>query len=503
VDIQIDRESPVPVYLQISRSIKDMILKGTLPENFRLPPERTLAGSLGVHRTTVINAYRELKSDGLVDSHVGRGTAVLGGARPESKAPDFAALRWSQLIRASAAETQDQLLRDLLDLTDHSGVIILSLGLPAPELIPVDTVRRISAEVLEEGGPSALLHSPTEGLASLRSALARLMQNRGIPCPSSEVLVTSGSQQAIDILARVFVDPGDPIVVEEPSYFGALRAFRAAQARLIGVPTDAKGMRTDMLEALLARQRPKFIYTLPTYQNPSGALMSMDRRRHLLELAYRYRVPIVEDDLYCDLRYEGEAIPPIKALDRNGFVIYVSSFSKILFPGLRVGWMAAPSDIARQIVLTKQVIDLHTTTFGQMVMERFLRGGAFEKHVRSVRAEYERRRDTMDEALRAHMPRGVSWEKPHGGFYFWCRFPGSVSRSLLLTLARETGVSYLPGSACFPRDTVDNYIRLNFSLTRPELLSEGVARLAAAFRRAFSEKPHEGAYAQGGTPPIV
>jgi DNA-binding transcriptional MocR family regulator len=204
-------------------------------------------------------------------------------------------------------------------------------------------------------------------------------------------------------------------------------------------------MRTDALETLLERQRPKLIYTLPTFQNPSGAVMSLERRRRLLELAHRFQVPVLEDDPYCDLRYEGEPLPSLKALDEHGYVIYFSSFSKVLFPGLRIGWLAAPRPAARQLALAKQTVDLHSSTVGQFLLDRFVRDGHYARHVKRVRAEYTHRRDLMDEALRTEAPAGVSWTKPEGGFYFWLRFPDGIRQSQLLARAAELNVSFLPG----------------------------------------------------------
>ncbi len=501
MDIRIDRDSPVPIYLQVCRGIKEMILSGALPEGFRLPPERRLAAALGVNRSTILSAYRELKADALVDSHVGRGTSVRPRVLPGAGEAGVQPLPWRQFVRPGMTEVQDPLLRDLLELAERPDVISLSVGLPAPELLPLATLRAVLDELLAEAGPAMLLHSPTEGVTSFREALCQLMLARGIRCSPAEVLVTSGSQQGLDLAARVFLAPGDAIVVENPTFFGALQIFRRAQVRLLGVPTDSEGMRTDALEAVLERQRPKLIYTLPTFQNPSGSVMSLERRRHLLELAYRFQVPVLEDDPYCDLRYEGEPLPSLKTLDEHAHVIYLSSFSKALFPGLRIGWLAAPRTATRQLALAKQAVDLHSSTTGQYVLERFVRAGHYASHVAAVRREYARRRDLMHDALTSEAPAQVAWNRPDGGFYFWLRVPDGVRQARLLSLAAERGVSYLPGDACFAEEPGANYIRLNFTLPTPAQIREGVASLMEALRKAggTATEPHEGA----GTPPIV
>ena len=501
MDVHIDRESTVPIYLQISSGIKDLILAGKLPEGFRLPPERRLARSLGVNRSTVLAAYRELKADALVDAHVGRGTAVLPRHSVPAAPGPTQPIPWRQLVREDGPRAQDPLVRDLLQLTERADIISLSVGLPAAELLPLDAVRRVMSALLEEVGAPLLLHCPTEGTSSFRETIAGMLVTRGIRCAPGEVLVTSGSQQGLDLAVRAFVEPGDAVVVEEPSFFGALQAFRRAPARLLGVPVDADGMRTDVLESLLARHRPKLIYSLPTFQNPSGAVMSLERRRHLLDLAYRYQVPIVEDDPYGELRYDGPALPSLAALDEHGYVMYLSSFSKVLFPGMRVGFLVAPRPALRQLALAKQAMDLHSSTAGQHLIERLIRDGHYARHLKTVRAEYRHRRDLMDEALRSHAPEGVSWSKPSGGFYFWCRFPNAIAQAQLLARAAESRVSYLPGDACFADEPSENYLRLNFTFPPPEAIGEGVERLMGAVRAAAS-RPRRGGNG-GGTPPIV
>ena len=502
MDIRIDRESAVPIYMQITTGIRELILAGKLPEGFRLPPERRLAEALGVNRSTVLAAYRELKADALVDSHVGRGTSVLPRSADTPAPSAVQPLAWRQLVREGVTEVQDPLLRDLLALAERPDVVTLSVGLPAAELLPIAVLRKVQADLLNEVGAPMLLHSPTEGLTHFREALCQHMIARGIRCSPPEVLVTSGSQQGLDLAARVFVAPGDTVVVEEPTFFGALQVFRRAQARLLSVPVDRDGMRTDVLESLLARHRPKLIYTLPTFQNPSGAVMNLARRRHLLELAYRFQVPVIEDDPYYELRYEGDPLPPLKALDEHGHVIYLSSFSKVLFPGLRIGWLAAPRPAARQLALVKQTVDLHSSTAGQYLFERFLRDGHHARHVKAVRAEYARRRDLMHQALAAEAPPGVTWTKPEGGFYFWCRFPDAIRQSHLLAKAAELRVSYLPGDACVAGEPGSNHLRLNFTFPTPDQIADGVGRLMEALRSAAA-RAESGLPEGEATPPIV
>ena len=501
MEIAVDRESPTPIYLQIQNRIREMILAGELPPGFRLPPERRLADTLAVNRSTVLAAYRELKAEGLVDAHVGRGTVVLAQRYGAPPAAPSGELPWRQLFRPDAV-TQDPLVRDLLDLSDRPGLISFAAGLPAPELVPMEVLRRLLAETLERVGPDVMLHSPTEGLTPLREAIAHLMRSRGIDVAAGDVLVLSGSQQGIDLVARVLLEPGDVVVVEQPSFFGALQVFRAAQARLVGVPIDDDGMRPDALEAVLQRYRPKLIYTLPSFQNPSSALLSPARRQRLLELSYQYQVPILEDDPYSELAYEGPPPLPLRALDRGGQVMYLSTFSKLLFPGLRLGWIVAPPVMLRQLILAKQVVDLHSNTPGQWLLARFLQDGHYPVHVARVRKAYGARRDVVDRGLRAAAVPGLAWRRPAGGFYFWCRLPEGTATGRLLARAAEAGVSFLPGRACYVDDPGAGFVRLNFTYPPSDRIAEGVARFAGALRDVV-EEPRIAVRAAAGTRPIV
>lgn len=485
INISVDKQSSIPVYQQISQYFKDLISQGKISEGWRLPPERKLAKTLGVNRTTILNAYRDLKEAGLISGHVGRGTTVLPPrAATGSPSSGIQPLRWSQLVRQRTATPWEGIIRDLHALTEVSDIIILSMGLPALELIPTALMDAALTAILADRGPEVFTSGPCEGLFGFRAALAALMARRGARCDPDEILVTTGSQQAIDLLARVFLEPGDAVVVEEPSYFGAINVFQRYQARLVSVPADRDGLRVDLLEPVLQRYRPKFLYTLATYQNPSGALLSLERRHQLLELAYRYRVPVVEDDIYRDLAYDGEPPPPLKGLDGAGFVIYVSSFSKVLCPGLRIGWVAAPSPVIRQLVRAKQHADLHAPTLSQLLIERVATSGALAEHAQTLRAAYMTRRDTMAAALRAEAPEGVSWATPGGGFYFWCRLP-AIAQAALLARAAEERVSYLPGMSCYVQEPAEHRVRLSFSHCPQDQIREGVARFMRAVRRAI------------------
>ena len=486
MEISIDRDSSEPIYRQVVREIQGLIRSGSLPEGFRLPPERRLADALGVNRSTIFNAYRELKALGLVDAHVGRGTAVLKAPAP---IPHAIGVPWRQFFRESVARSHDPIISDLLALSEREDVISFAIGLPAPELLPLDILGEYTAELIREVGAQTLLHCPTEGHSPLRETIAQWVAARGIRARASDVLVVSGSQQGLDLVARIFIDPGDVVVVEEPTYIGALQSFRVAGAKIIGIPVDEDGMRTDILASILERERPKLIYSLPTYQNPSGAVMSVERRRHLLELASRWHVPILEDDPYSELRYEGNPLPSLKALDENELVLYQSTFSKALFPGLRVGYLVVPPVVLRQLALAKQGADLHSSSFSQYLLERFVRDGHFAKHIENTKTAYRRRRDRMAAALSKDEAIGLEFTVPKGGFYIWCRLPDGVEQSALLAGAAARGVVFLPGRACYPTEPTENCLRLNFSHASEEAIDVGIGRFLDSLREATVRGP--------------
>jgi DNA-binding transcriptional MocR family regulator len=485
-NIIIERDSETPIYLQIRNQIRAMIFDGSLTAGFVLPPERKLADSLGVNRSTVLTAYRELKADGLVDSHVGKGTVVL--AHLSEISDTYQAVQpplWRQYFNQSAERCNDPLLRNILEIANRQDIISFAAGISGYETDPVHALTGIEEELLRQPNHFALKHTPTEGFYSLRENIAKLMEKRGTKCNPEEIMVFSGSQQGIDIAARVFLDPGDIVIVEEPSFFSALQIFQYAGARIIGIPADENGMRIDLLEQALQRYRPKFIYTIPTYQNPSGISMSLERRKNLIELAYKKKVVILEDDPYGELRFEGSKLPTFKELDKYGYVIYLSTFSKIIFPGIRIGWMCAQKPVIHQFTMAKQLADLHANSISQWIVDRFLSSGKLEEHLKYICSEYRKKRDIMIEALLDNPVDGLEWNKPLGGFYIWCGLPDGLPYSALLAKASEKGVAYVPGNTFFLGGRGENYIRLNYTYPPKENIVTGVKRLKEAIEETI------------------
>ena len=389
-------------------------------------------------------------------------------------------------------------IRELLKLTEQPDIISFAGGLPAPDVFPVEEFRAACNHVLDHFGPQALQYSTTEGYRPLREMIARHTARYNIETTADNILITSGSQQALDFIGRLFLNRGDYIVVESPTYLGALQAWNAYGAQYIPVRADENGMIVDELEAAL-RIGPKFIYVLPNFQNPSGSTLSLERRHKLVELADRYGVPIVEDDPYGQLRYEGDHIPSIVSLDSeyrgpnggghySGNVIYLSTFSKLLAPGLRLAWVIAPPEVIRKLVMTKQAADLHTSSFNQYVAYEVAKGGFLDEHVKVIRAVYKERRDVMFEMMEEVFPTGVTWSKPHGGMFLWGVLPEGMDAAEVLKRAIEKKVAFVPGAAFHPRGGGDNTMRINFSYSSPEVIREGVIRLGTTLKDLIGEK---------------
>jgi len=388
-------------------------------------------------------------------------------------------------------------IRELLKLTEKPDIISFGGGLPAPEVFPVEEFHAACERVLKDHGAQALQYSTTEGYQPLREQIARHTSRYHIKINPENVLLTSGSQQALDLLGKIFINPGDHILVEEPTYLGALQAWSAYGAEYVPVPADKCGMNTDYLEEAL-RAGPKFIYVLPNFQNPTGVTLSLERRQKLVELADRYGVPIVEDDPYGQLRYEGEHLPAVVTLDdqfRNnkgaryhGNVIYLSTFSKILSPGLRLGWVVAPEEVIRKLVQAKQGADLHTATFNQLVAYEVSRGGFLDQHIKVIRDVYKERLSVMLSAMDRFFPAEVDWTQPSGGLFLWGIMPEYLNSENVLRDALEKKVAFVPGESFFPRGGGQNTMRINFSNATPEKIQQGISRLGEVLLEKIRQK---------------
>jgi DNA-binding transcriptional MocR family regulator len=471
------RSSSKPLYRHLLTLLEGAIARGDLAAGARLPPERELAARLRVSRTTVVNAYRELESRGLVRGFVGRGTFVC--AVPEPSATPFA---WRGKMSSAALRSSDSTLRDLVRAASTPGLIGLGAGVPAIDRFPIQAFREAVDHVLKREAHAVWKHGPAEGQPKLRDAIAARCGTR-----PERVLVLAGAQQGLDLLSRCLVDPGDAVVMDRPGYLGAIQAFRAAGAKVIG--WDYARADLDELEDLLLRYRPKLIYTNPTFQNPTGLSLPIRTRRELLKLAGRYRVPIVEDDTYRELYFTAPPPPALQQLDEQDLVIHLNSYSKMLAPGLRIGWLSASGPIIEQLTLIKQRVDPHTQNLVQFAVAHLIETGAFDAHLKALRAEHARRSVAAIRSIERHMPPGaLRFERPQGGIYFWCRLSLGVRARDLLQHALSSGVAFVAGEAFYPDPAGVHEMRLCFSSVTPPELDEGIRKLAESVAKTAAER---------------
>ncbi len=406
---------------------------------------------------------------------------------PETSRP--LPISWRNVCSQNANAYDSTLTRDILAIAGRQDMISFAAGIAIPDLNPLAEIQEVWKSISEKYGPSVFQHVPAEGLSSLRQSICSLSGSRGIRATEAETMILSGSQQGLDFLARLFLSPGDTVIMEEPSFFCARQIFEACGARILGIPVDETGMNLTVLESVLKRLKPKFIYTIPTFQNPTATVMSLQKRQELLNLAYRYHLPIVEDDAYGELRYEGEPVPPVKALDKYGYVIYLSTFSKVLFMGLRIGWLHAPAQVIQRLSGIKQLSDLHTNTLAQYILDVFIRKKYYETHVQRVLAENKKRRDLMHEALVRYAPENIpmEWTIPQGGLYFWLKLPDSIPMGRFYEESVRNGVVFVPGSVCCLEEPVSNHIRLNFTYPAVSLIPEGIRKLMGTLEALYWE----------------
>jgi DNA-binding transcriptional MocR family regulator len=494
--VQLDRSSSEPLYRQISQGLRDAIHAGTLAEGTRLPTERALAQELGVNRTTIMNAYNELAGEGLIEGHVGRGTLVKRSqVEPdEDYFDDEETPSWLFSLAASEDAIlgpDARLLSELSSMHELKEVISLAQGTPATEMLPADVLRTIIDEGLVEAKQRALGYCPVEGMQSLRRNIAARMRKRGVAVDVQNILILSGSTQGLGMIGRFLLSPGDEVVVEVPTYLGAIQTFRALGARVIGVPTDSEGIRVDLLESILSRRQPRFIYTLPTFQNPTGVVMSPERRRRLLLMARRYQIPILEDDPYGEIYFTecvDQAPRPLKALDTHGNVLYVSTCSKMLAPGLRVAWLAAPEPVIERLSLYKQIFDLNTNALGQWLVNELMQRDILDDHLHMIRQSYKQKLDLMLEAIHTHWPEGARVYPPEGGMHLWCRLPGDMRARTLLREAAHEQVAFVIGEPFHVDGGGHHHIRLSFAAADPDHIVEGIRRIGVAMKRLLMRK---------------
>ncbi|MFM2151761.1 MAG: hypothetical protein RL199_196 [Pseudomonadota bacterium] len=391
-----------------------------------------------------------------------------------------------------ASSLQPSAVREILKIAERPDILSFAGGLPAPELFPVEAITKAHASVLATEAAAALQYSSTEGYLPLREWIATRLARLGIETDSDRTLITSGSQQGIDLAARVLIDPGATVAVEDPSYLAALQSMRSFGARFLPVPSDDDGMQVEWLEERAERENVRVVYLVPNFQNPRGTTLSAERRRRLVALAARLNIAIIEDDPYGELRFRGESIPPMASMDDAGVVVRLGSFSKTLVPGLRIGFATGPQHLIRAMTVAKQASDLQAGTLAQRVAVRLLESFDYDGHIATLRRTYGERRDAMLAALERHMPPEAHWTRPDGGMFVWLTLPSGMRTEDLFPAAIAEKVAFVPGSGFFAGEKKYECMRLNYTNCAPALIAEGMARLGRVVTKAIDEKWHLG-----------
>jgi len=491
--IKIDKESNVHYYLQLKNQFRELILSEIYKSNTKLPPTRQLAEKLHINRNTVLTAYEELEADGLVYSHVGQGTFVSEAGEYLSKRerPIQRKFNWTNYFSAELDESALFSLVQLYRSCISKAKISFGGAHPDDALYPIDLVKRCFNSVLKEEKSEILRYGPIEGYYPLREHLSTRMKNKGIETTAENVFITSGSQQALEISSRMLLEAGNYVITEDPTYTGALSIFNTLRAKIIGVPLEKDGLNLDILEDSLKKYNPKFIYTIPNFQNPTGITMSISKRKKLIFLAEKHNVPIIEDDVSGDMRFEGEDLLPLKALDRTGQVVYVSSLSKELIPGFRVGWAVLTESIRDRFIAIKQVEDLTTNTISQAILHKFCSRGYLKTHLRKTRKIYRERRDTMIRSIKKYFPEDIDLLKPNGGLFVWVKFPEEIDLTPIFEACMKNGVIFSLGSLFYNSTNGKNEMRLCYSANSPERIEEGIKILGEIISAITGKKKKE------------
>lgn len=485
--IPIDRTSSEPLFRQICDRIIEMVESGALEAGDRLPPTRTMAKNLGAHRSTVIRAYDELRAKGYVESRAGSYTTVRRRSRwPGARVPDSppsgrSAVDWfgrrlgtvRTLKRHPAPERlRSATLGEEIDFAELSA---------DPALAPAEALRSFLRRTLVTNPGAVLDYADPAGWYPLRETLAARLRLHGVAAGPEEILITAGAQHAIDLILRLLVRPGESIAVEAPTYGMGHALFRFHGVRPVEVPMGSDGMDLDRLEEVLARDRPRMVYTMPNFQNPTGITMSQGRRERLLGMCERHSVPILEDGFEEEMKYFGQAVLPIKSMDARGIVLYVGTFSKVVFPGLRLGWIAAPRSVVEDLTEIHYVTSLSGNTLAQAAVARFVAAGAYERYLRRVHRSFRGRMQIMLQGLETHMPEGCSWTRPEGGYTVWLTLPEEGrSEEEIEEQCGEFGVRVSPGRLYYLTPRSEPHLRLSISCVDRTRIQEGCRRLGRA-----------------------
>lgn len=488
--LSLDSSSETPLYRQLANSVSRLIAQGTIQSGEKLPATRELASQLGLNRTTVAAAYSSLEDAGLIRGHVGRGSFVAENIPlPRAAATNDAfasGADWDSILPAPGSPLSQP----------ASGIeISFANSRPSSDAFPVDEFRRVAKEVVDgPDAPEILQLGPTHGYQPLRQMLLNDALESGVARASDDLIITNGCQQALDLVARMFASAHTAVALEDPVYHGLIRVFARSGAELLPIPMDADGLDVNELKETLERQHPRLLIVTPSFQNPTGATLSLERRKRIVALAQRYGVVLVENDIYTELRYRGQPLPNLKSLDESGNTILLRSFSKVLFPGLRVGWVIAPRAVIARLADAKQTSDLHSDQLSQAVLLRFSESGESRRHLENTKIEGEQRLVAVLSACRRFLPRGATFTSPEGGMNLWIELPAPLTADQLLTRTKERGVDFLPGRYFAVRGDHSRGLRISFGGLAPDQISRGIQILGECATRELSSSVGSSAY---------
>lgn len=479
MNLDFDRRSSVPVFRQLADGVARAARRGSLKAGHRLPSSRELAAYLGVNRLTVESAYDELERQGLIERRHGSGTFVLPSFERAKKGGE-GRVTWPSW-QAKLGQAGEGAVASAPAKTcpfDFSG------GMGDPGLIPSGELLRCFRTVLRRDGPIALGYENAQGFEPLRKSIAEILSSQGLPARAENILITTGSQQAISLCAQALLNPGDTVFVEEFCYDSALALFRMLGLKVVPLPMDGDGLMVEKLDPLIRKRKPGLLYCMPNFQNPTGRVLSARRRRLLVELATRHDFPILEDDYVGELRYEGNALPCLKALDTRGCVLYTSTFSKMLMPGLRLGYLLAEGPAMEYLCHWKKRLDIANASVLQRALQAFVSVGRYRRHVRQARRVYRKRRDALLASIAENLPEGTLYQVPSGGLFLWLRVPGVKDSRALLKTAAKDGIAFVPGDRFLcANQTPSPWLRLNFAMSEIPVIEEGMKRLGACIAR--------------------
>jgi DNA-binding transcriptional MocR family regulator len=483
LSISLDRDGEEPIYKQLIRHVKAQIDSGNLPPGTRLPASRDLAHQLNISRISVVNAYAELRAEGFLSAHAGRGTFIAG---PESASNGGTSTPNGNEANAHTIETPttpDRSIREMMRMARKPGIISFAQGAPPSDFFPVAHLREAINAVFDRDGAKALDYEVTEGYPPLRNAVREYVSALGIRCRADQILITGGTQQALDMVVQALLAEGDVLVTENPTYLGMIDIARTRRVQLHGITMDEDGIRLDMLENYILDNHPKLLYVTPTFHNPTGVVMPLHRRRQLLNLASDYRLTVLEDGVYHELRFDGEPLPPLKALDEHGVVIHASGFTKMMLPGIRIGYLICDNQHYERLVRVKQAADISTPALNQRAIHLMLERGTMAPQLERNNRELKRRRDVALACAARYLPPGTTWNVPQGGLYLWAQFPksGPTAAEVYIT-AVNMGAAYAIGSVFYANTCGSHRLRLNYGAQKPAEIEEGFKRIGRAWR---------------------